>query len=160
MLFRSYAPGRETAWRREFMAAMPRPDYLMIDNDTPLWVSHLVSGTPTTVAARRQADIAFHLRNRTFSDVFVFQRFNVHPETGELILREGDDLGPDFVLEPVAERRLHLLTLSRISRVKEIRLPGGTIAAPDAVRTGVPLSAEQMKRARLQFLENYLKHLP
>jgi hypothetical protein len=155
-----YAPGRETAWRREFMAAMPRPDYLMIDNDTPLWVSHLVSGTPTTVAARRQADIAFHLRNRTFSDVFVFQRFNVHPETGELILREGDDLGPDFVLEPVAERRLHLLTLSRISRVKEIRLPGGTIAAPDAVRTGVPLSAEQMKRARLQFLENYLKHLP
>ena len=42
----------------------------MIDNDTPLWVSHLVSGTPTTVAARRQADIAFHLRNRTFSDVF------------------------------------------------------------------------------------------
>jgi len=84
----------------------------------------------------------------------------VHTETGELILREGDDLGPDFVLEPVAERRLHLLTLSRISRVKEIRLPGGTIAAPDAVRTGVPLSAEQMKRARLQFLENYLKHLP
>jgi hypothetical protein len=155
-----YTPGRETAWRREFMAAMPRPDYLMIDNDTPLWVSHRVSATPTTVAAKRQADIAFHLRNRTFSDVLVFQRFNVNPETGVLTLRDGDDLGPDFVLEPVAERRLHLLTLSRISRVKEIRLAAGPVSAPDAVRTGVPLSGEQLKKARLQFLETYLRHLP
>ena len=139
---------------------MPRPDYLMIDNDTPLWVSHRVSATPTTVAAKRQADIAFHLRNRTFSDVLVFQRFNVNPETGVLTLRDGDDLGPDFVLEPVAERRLHLLTLSRISRVKEIRLAAGPVSAPDAVQTGVPLSGEQLKKARLQFLETYLRHLP
>lgn len=155
-----YTPGRETAWRREFMAAMPRPDYLMIDNDATLWVTHRVSATPTTVAAKKQVDIAFHLRNRTFSDVFIFQRFNVNPDTGALTLREGDDPGSDFVLEPVAERRLHLLTLSRISRVKEIKAGGETISAPDTVRASVPLSAEEMKRARVQFLENYLKRLP
>jgi hypothetical protein len=155
-----YTPGRETAWRREFMAAMPRPDYLMIDNDATLWVTHRVSATPTTVAAKKQVDIAFHLRNRTFSDVFIFQRFNVNPDTGALTLREGDDPGSDFVLEPVAERRLHLLTLSRISRVKEIKAGGETISAPDTVRAAVPLSAEEMKRARVQFLENYLKRLP
>lgn len=155
-----YTPGRETAWRREFMAAMPRPDYLMIDNDATLWVTHRVSATPTTVAAKKQADIAFHLRNRTFSDVFVFQRFNVNPDTGVLTLREGDDPGPDFVLEPVAERRLHLLTLSRISRVREVRVGGETTSAPDTVRSAVPLSADELKRARVQFLETYLKRLP
>lgn len=155
-----YTPGRETAWRREFIAAMPRPDYLMIDNDSTLWVTHRVSATPTTVAAKRRVDIAFHLRNRTFSDVFVFQRFNVNPDTGVLSLREGDDLGPEFVLEPVAERRLHLLTLSRISRVKEIRSGEEVLSAPETVRTSVPLSAEELKRTRIQFLEEYLKRLP
>ena len=55
---------------------------------------------------------------------------------------------------------MHLLTLSRISRVKEIKVGGETISAPDTVRASVPLSAEEMKRARVQFLENYLKRLP
>lgn len=155
-----YTPGRETAWRREFMAAMPRSDYLMIDNDATLWVTHRVSATPTSLAPKRRVDIAFHLRNRTFSDIFVFQRFNVNPDTGALTLRAGDDPGPEFVLEPVAERRLHPLTLSRISRVKEIRSAGETVSAPETVRAATPLSAAELERVRLQFLETYLKKLP
>ncbi|MFM1747420.1 MAG: hypothetical protein RLZZ188_1086 [Verrucomicrobiota bacterium] len=155
-----YTPGRETAWRREFMAAMPRPDYLMIDNDATLWVTHRVSATPTSVASKRVADIAFHLRNRTFSDILVFQRFNVDPDSGALTLRAGDDPGPAFLLEPVAERRLHPLTLSRISRVREIRTGDGIVSAPETVRAATPLSAAELERARLQFLETYLKKLP
>ncbi len=50
---------------------------------------------------KRRDDIAFHMRNRTFSDVYVFQRLTVDAETGKQTLREGDDLGPEFVLEPV-----------------------------------------------------------
>jgi hypothetical protein len=155
-----YIPGRETAWRREFMAAQPRPDYLMIDNDATLWVTHLVSATPTVVAVKRREDIAFHMRNRTFSEVFVFQRYNIDPDTRRMTLREGDDLGSAFVLEPVAERRLQLLTLSRISRVKEIRLGDETITAPDPVTAKVPKSRAAIDRARQQFLENYMKQLP
>jgi hypothetical protein len=155
-----YTPGRETAWRREFMAAQPRPDYLMIDNDATLWVTHLVSATPTVVAVKRRPDIAFHLRNRTFSGVYVFQRFNVDPDTSKMTLRDGDDLGPDFVLEPVAERRLHLLTLSRISRVKEIRAEGAIISAPDPITATVPKSRAEIEKARQLFLESYMKQLP
>jgi hypothetical protein len=155
-----YIPGRETAWRREFMALQPRPDYLMIDNDATLWVTHLVSATPTVVAVKRREDIAYHLRNRTFSDVFVFQRFNIDPETGRMKLREGDDLGPAFVLEPVAERRLQILTLSRISRVMEIRSEGKVISAPDPIAAQVPKSRAENERARQMFLESYMKHLP
>ncbi len=156
-----YIPGRETAWRREFMAAQARPDYLMIDNDATLWVTHLVSATPTVMAAeKRRKDIAFHMRNHTFSDVFVFQRFTIDPDTGKMTLRDGDDLGPAYVLEPVAERRLQILTLSRISRVKEIHSDGEVITAPDPVTATVPKSRAEVDRARQMFLESYMKQLP
>src|ERR1044072_8551215 len=59
-----YLPAREVAWGRAFMAAQPRPDYLMIDNDSPLWVTHHVSSTPTFAAVKRPENIAFHMRNR------------------------------------------------------------------------------------------------
>jgi hypothetical protein len=155
-----YLPGRETAWRREFMAAQPRPDYLMIDNDATLWVTHLVSATPTVVAVKRRADIAFHLRNRTFSEVYVFQRLTIDPETGRQTLRDGDDLGPAFVLEPVIERRLQLLTVSRISRVKEIRVEGENVSTPDPLTAKVPRARAELDRARQVFLESYMKQLP
>jgi len=155
-----YTPGRETAWRRAFMAAQPRPDYLMIDNDSTLWVTHKVSATPTVVAVKRREDIAFHLRNRTFSGVYVFQRLTINPETSERTLREGDDLGPEFVLETVTEERLHLLTVSRISRVTEIRSDGVAISARPPVPAGVTRSRAEIEEARKRFIESYMKQLP
>ena len=155
-----YLPGRETAWRREFMAAQPQRDYLMIDNDSPLWVSHRISSTPTTVAVKRRTDIAFHLRNRTFSAVYVFQRFNIDADTGRKTLREGDDLGPDFVLEPVTEARLQLLTLTRISRVTDIREGGASAVVRPVVRRGPEKSAAEIEEGRRLFLESYMRQLP
>jgi hypothetical protein len=155
-----YTPGRETAWRRAFMAAQPRPDYLMIDNDSTLWVTHKVSATPTVVAVKRREDIAFHLRNRTFSGVYVFQRLTINPETSERTLREGDDLGPEFVLETVTEERLHMLTVSRISRVTEIRSDGVAISARPPVPAGVTKSRAEIEEARKRFIESYMKQLP
>ncbi len=155
-----YLPGKETAWRRQFIAAQPHPDYLMIDNDATLWITHLVSATPTVVAVKRKADIAFHMRNRTFSAVYVFQRFNIDPDTGRMTLREGDDLGPAFVLEPVVEERLQLLTLSRISRVKEIRAGDVPISTPDPGTHVVPKSRAEIEAARKLYLDNFMKQLP
>lgn len=155
-----YLPGRETAWRREFMAAQPRPDYLMIDNDSTLWVTHRVSSTPTVVAVKRRVDIAYHMKNRTFSQVYVFQRYNIDPETGTMKLRDGDDLGPAFVLEPVAEQRLQVLTLTRISRVKEIRSGDETISAREPVGHAPQKSRAEIEQGRRLFLENFMKQLP
>ena len=155
-----YLPGLETAWRREFIAAQPRPDYLMIDNDAPLWVSHRVSATPTVVAVKRRADIAFHMRNRTFSAVYVFQRLNIDAATGEKKLRDGDDLGAAFVLEPVIEQRLQLLTLARISRVTEIREGDAPVGAIEPAPPLKPKSRAEIEKARQLFLESYMKQLP
>lgn len=154
-----YLAGLETAWRRQFIADHPRRDYLAIDNDSVLWISHQVSSTPVEQAIHRKSSIVFLEKNRTFSDIFVFQRFMVDPTTNKLTLREGDDLGPDFVLEPVVEERLQLLTLSRISRVKEIR-EGGVAVKPDAADHAVPVDPAVQERVRQEYFENYLRQLP
>lgn len=155
-----YLPGRETAWRRAFIAAQPRPDYLMIDNDSPLWLTHRVTSTPTVVAVKRREDIAFHMRNRTFSAVYVFQRLTVNPENNEQTLREGDDLGPDFVLETVQEERMHILTVSRISRVTEIRDGRVAVSGRTVVRDEPGKSRAEIEEARKRFHEQYMKQLP
>ena len=45
-----YYVGREMDWRREFMAAHPERDYLFIDNNSIIWITHLVSATPVRQA--------------------------------------------------------------------------------------------------------------
>lgn len=156
-----YLPGRETAWRRAFVADQTRHDYLMIDNDSILWIAHMVSSTPVYQAkGPRRPDLVFHMRNRTFSDVYVFQRYNIDPDTGKMTLREGDDLGPDFILEPVREERLQTLTLTRISRVKEIRDASGPLTTPDPATHVVPKSRAEIERLRRAYLENFIKMLP
>lgn len=156
-----YVVGRETAWRRQFIAEHPRRDYLVIDNDSILWITHLVSSTPVATArGKRRPDLIFHMRNRTFSDVYVFQRYDIDPDTGRLTLREGDDLGPDFVLETVREERLRTLMLSRLSRVKEIRSGAETLTAPDPATHVVSKSRAEIERARAEYLQNFLQKLP
>ncbi len=155
-----YLPGRETAWRRQFIADQLRKDYLMIDNDSVLWIAHEISATPVYQALKRRKDIVFHFRNRTFSSIFVFQRLNIDPETGHMTLREGDDLGPDYVLEPVREERLQTLTLTRISRVKEIRDGAVSLTAPDTKEPVVPKSREEIEKLRKAYLEQFVKQLP
>jgi hypothetical protein len=155
-----YLPGREVAWRRTFMAEQPRRDYFVIDNDSILWLTHKVSATAVLQASLRRDALGFHMRNRTFSDVLVFQRYEIDPDTGKMTLRKGDDLGPAFVLEPVREERLQALTLSRISRVKEIREGPNVLSTPDPQNHPVPTAAGEIEKARQAYLEQYMKMLP
>ena len=156
-----YLPGKETAWRREFMAGQPRHDYLVIDNDSILWIAHKISATPVLQAkGPRRAALIFLMRNRAFADIFVFQRFNIDPATGIKTLRDGDDLGPDFVLETFREERLQTLTLTRLSRLKEIKDGAVSLTEPDAVIHVVGKSPQEIERARQAYLENFLKMLP
>jgi len=155
-----YLPARETAWRRQFIAEQRRHDYLVIDNDTPLWIAHQVSCTPVLQAIAHRASIVFHMKNHTFSEIYVFQRFNIDPQTGRMTLREDDDLGPAFVLEPVREERLQTLTLSRLSRVKEIREGAVSLTAPETKMPVVPKSRAEIEKLREAYLQNFVKQLP
>jgi hypothetical protein len=104
--------------------------------------------------------MVFHMRNRTFSNVYVFQRFNIDAETGQMTLRKGDDLGPDYVLETVREERLQTLTLSRISRVKAIKSGTTEVDSTPPTDHVVPTDRAEAERKRRVYLENFLKQLP
>lgn len=154
-----YYVGREMEWRREFIAAHPERDYLFIDNNSIIWITHLVSGTPVKQALDQKGNIIFNMRNRIFSAVYVFQRLTVEPDTGRLVVPVEDQLGPDYQLETVWERRFTPLTVSRISRVVSIR--EGPTALPG--RPPPPLdklSDPEREKIRQQYLDNYIKRLP
>jgi Dolichyl-phosphate-mannose-protein mannosyltransferase len=154
-----YLAGLETAWRRQFIAEHPSKDYLVIDNDSILWVAHQISSTPVLSTSTRRDAIVFFMKNHTFSDIYVFQRFTVDADTGKLTIREGDDLGPDYVLETVKEERLALLTLSRMSRVKEIREGKKVVSGREPDRA-LPKSPEEIEKERRAYFENFLRMLP
>jgi len=156
-----YLPGREAAWRRQFMADQPRRDYLMIDNDAILWIAYQISSTTVPEAIKRRDSIAWNMRNRTFSGVYVFQRLNIDPENGAMTFREGDDLGPNFVLETEREERLQTLTLDRISRVKDVRQGKASLTTPEkGPEPTVPKSRTEIEKVRQAYLKNFLKQLP
>ncbi len=155
-----YLPGRETAWRREFMAEQKRHDYLVIDNDSTMWIAHQITATPILQAIKNRGSIAVLMKNRTFSAVYVFQRFDIDEQTGKMKLRDGDDLGPEFVLETVREERMKYLTLSRLSRVKEIRVGKVSVSTPESQLPEVPKDRAEIEKLRREYLENYVKQLP
>lgn len=154
-----YYVGREMEWRREFIAAHPEKDYLFIDNNCIIWVTHLVSGTPVRQALDHKENIIFNFRNRIFTAFYVFQRFNIEPNTGRAAVQKEDDLGPDYQLETVWERRFTPLTVSRISRIVSIR--EGPTTAPVSRPTALEkLTPEEREKIRQAYLDNFVKRLP
>ena len=154
-----YYVGREMAWRREFIAAHPEKDYLFIDNNAIIWITHLVSGTPVQQALEHKDKIIFNFQNHTFSAFYVFQRYDVEPATGRLVVQKDDDLGPDYELKVEWERRFTPLTVSRISRVVSIK--AGATTAPK--REAAPLekmSPAERDKVRQEYFDQMVKRLP
>ena len=154
-----YYVGREMDWRREFMAAHPERDYLFIDNNSIIWITHLVSATPVRQAFDQKGNIIFNFRNRIFSAIYVFQRLSIDPANGRQSVPAEDDLGPDYQLETVVERRFTPLTVSRISRVVSIREGSTTPPARQPVSLDKLTPAEREK-IRLEYLDKFIKRLP
>ena len=154
-----YYIGREAEWRREFIVAHPERDYLVIDNSSIVWVTHLVSATPVLQATTRKENVLFHFKNHSFSAVYAFQRFDVDPNTGKLTVEADDDLGPDYKLEPVWERRFTLLHVTRISRVVDIREGPSTPPARPAPSID-KLSTAEREKIRQEYFERFVQKLP
>lgn len=155
-----YFPAQDTQWRRAFMAARPEKDYLAIDNDSTIWITHQVSATPVVRAKSNPEIIAFNLRNRMFSGMFVFQRFDIESGTGALKLKAGDDVGPAYELETVAERTFTMDVLSRISRVKAIHLPSGERVEAAPILDTDPAAATSRDEREKAFVGEWIKRLP
>jgi hypothetical protein len=76
-----------------------------------------------------------------------------------MTVRPDDDLGPDYVLEPVRSERLMTLTQTRMSRLVEIR-DGPKVISTTPPDHDVPKDRASIDKARQAYLENFLKRLP
>jgi hypothetical protein len=154
-----YYVGREMAWRREFIAAHPERDYLFIDNNSIIWITHLVSATPVQQTVINKGNLIFNQRNKIFTTIYVFQRLDVDPASGATTVQKEDRLGADYHLETVWERRFTPLTVSRISRVTAI--DEGPAAAPAVPPPALnKLTPAEQEKARQEFMDNFIKRLP
>ena len=114
---------------------------------------------PIRQALERKDNIIFNARNHIFTAIYVFQRYNVDPETGRLVLPKDDDLGADYQLETVWERRFTPLTVSRISKVVSIR-EGPTTPPVGSPKPLEGMTPAEQEKIREQFLDRFIKRLP
>ena len=159
----SYSPAVEMEWRREFLQRFPEKDYLFIDNDSVFWITSHVAATPALQARERKEGIVYHLRNHSFSAIYVFQHYHVEDQTGALQLEPTDDIGAEFELETVWERRIQTLLIGRISRVTRIREGEKIAAEARAFVTpvaGPGRSPADLEKAKKEYVERWLKQLP
>jgi hypothetical protein len=155
-----YVPAREVAWREEFIAQHPLRDFLVIDNSSIIWITHEVSSTAMSQARARKDAIAFLLENHSFSAIYAFQRFEIDPITHREKGEKDEELGDDFVLQTVEERRLKPLTVTRISRVVGVK--NGPVKPADAreAEDFSKLSPAEREKLRQKYFDNWLQHLP
>jgi len=154
-----YYPARETQWRQDFIKAHPERDYLFIDNSSITWITLLVSATPVRQVLEHKDNMLFNFRNHTFTAMYVFQNFTVDDATGQKTINASDDLGPDYQLETIEERRFAFPNLARISRVVSIR--EGPMTPPRPAAPPIDkLSADQLEQIRKDYFEKFIQHLP
>ncbi len=158
----SYSPGVEMQIRSEFLNGLLDKNLLFLDNDSFFWITHKISASPVKEAQMRKEGLAYHLRNRSFTEIYVFQSILVDDKTGSFSIDPVDDLGADFELEPVLERKVQTLLFARISRVKAIK--DGKSILGQASRLVTPVTerrtTEELDGARALYLENWIKKLP
>jgi len=157
-----YSPGMEMLMRQDFLARQEDRNLLFIDNDPFFWILEKIPASPVLQAQLRKEALVYHLRNHSFREMYVVQQIKVNDRTGERSVERFDDLGPDFELETVWERRVQTLLFARISRIKAIKEKGVTQAEAGVM---VPVLQETRNRAELDearalYMENWLKQLP
>ncbi len=161
----TYSPAVAMEWRTEFLKRFPDRDYLVIDNDSTFWIAHQVPATPNKLAHERLDGLVHLLRNDSFSAMYVVQHFDIDPETGKRMLRREDDIGAEFELEPLWERRIQTIFIGRISRIKAIHQNGKEVAraglvAPTPGIPGTARSPAEFEAAKKAYVDNWLKQLP
>ena len=157
-----YSPGMEMQIRGDFLAGLTDRNVLFIDNDSVFWILHRMPASPVQQVQARKEGLIYHLRNHSFQGMYVFQSILVDDKTGIRSVDPEDDLGPDFELETVLEKKVQTLLFARISRIKAIYEQGAVAARaePFIAPLREKRSTEELEKARALYLENWIKQLP
>jgi hypothetical protein len=112
----------ETNWEVEQARARKRGVLWITAKATMPFLLERIPAVNTTIASVRAPQIAWHLREGTFRDVFVAQVMRPTTAEGDAVVDPDEVLPPAFRLETVAEKRFGGRWI-RISRLTGIDLP-------------------------------------
>lgn len=114
----------ETAqrWEERVVAARGPATRIVLTDKSPLsWFVRGVGSTTIERGVLRKDALAFHLRHHSYQEILVTQTLVPTSAEGDLRVARADVLPPEFVLEPIAERRIGS-HLQRISVLREIKV--------------------------------------
>ncbi len=128
----------ETAqrWEERVVAARGPATRMVLTDKSPLsWFVREVGATTIERGILRKEALAFHLRHHSYQEILVTQTLVPTSAEGDLRVAQADVLPPEFVLEPVAERRIGS-GLHRISILREIKVD--VPSAPEVTSVSAP----------------------
>ena len=112
----------EINWELEQAMARPRPVLWITSKATMPFLLEKIPAVNTSIASVRGPQIAWHMREGTFRDVFVSQILRPTSEKGEATVDPDEVLPPNFRLETVEVKRFGARWI-RISRLLGVDAP-------------------------------------
>jgi 4-amino-4-deoxy-L-arabinose transferase-like glycosyltransferase len=116
----------EVIWELEQISALPTPLLVITGKASMPYLLHRIPAINMAIARARGPDIAWHIRQGTFHDVFVTQVLRPTSGNGDIIVDPEDELPASFHLEPVATKRFGGRWI-QISRITAIDLAPATV---------------------------------
>jgi hypothetical protein len=160
---RTFISHQEVQWQEEILRDRPGERiFFALPSPLPAVLARRPA-IAVDVLAERAEEMAFHLREKTYREVLVFQRIEIDPATHAERLHERSLIGPEFVLETVEERRFKPLTISRLSRLVSVD-PSRAAPRPADWRPNFPPFYVNLPHsgagAEGTYLDEFLQKLP
>ncbi|HEX9784959.1 MAG TPA: hypothetical protein VGA56_19805 [Opitutaceae bacterium] len=118
----SFLSYQETKWQRRFVREK-RDEHALFAMASPIVaLNERKAGLSTEALAERAGQMAWHLEQRSYQDVYVFQRLSFDATSEQWVADERNRLGPEFMLETIEERRFKPAFKMRLSRLLAVDL--------------------------------------
>ncbi len=156
--FRSYAHAlysnenklmRRIDFAIDFAHSLPKGNYLFISNMSQAFETEGLNNMNSRVAKLRLANIEKHMQLMTYKDVYVIQFGTIdwNEEGSEKRILANWHLGPNAVLETVAETSSFAHSFTRISRIEDIDLDPPANRMEQEATWGNPNDATNLERS-------------
>jgi len=159
---RTFLTFQEVEWQHELIRAARDHDLFALPSSLPAIIQRRPA-LAVLALNERAAEMQFHLERHTYNNVWVFQHIAIDPATHTETVDKQSTLGPEFILETVAERRFKPTGIGRWSRLVAVDLTRQAPRPPDWQPQTPPfeinITADDPSPEG-RYVEEFLKKLP
>ena len=110
----------EVNWELDQFTSRPGPLLVITGKATMPYLLHRIPAVNTAAVRARGPELAWHMQQGTFHEVFITQVLRPTSARGEFIVEPDDEMPASFQLEPVATKRFggRWIRLSRVVKIE------------------------------------------